>query len=314
MDEKMIGQMIKEKMAELTESFSKANPGDSLLYASSDDVKMHDLGLKSVSNARQLGGYITKEGKVIKRDKLLRTANLHHISEEDLHKLEEIYHLKLVVDLRSNEEHVKMPDQLPEGAHLLWVNPIEKAMNQMPQNKSSMDEEKIKAFMACKDSMDFLFFQCQSPSMQYFIANMYTIMLANESSQEAYRTMFHEILAQKGECVLWHCAQGKDRCGLGSVLILAALGCDDELILDDFSRSNIYYGGLVDRCLPLAKEKGCDENTIECIKAMLAVNTSYMEKAIAFANENYGSLYNYLIKGLGLSEEEISTLRSYYLD
>lgn len=42
------------------------------------------IPLKSIENARGLGGYMTADGRTIKNCVLLRTANLHGISDEDI--------------------------------------------------------------------------------------------------------------------------------------------------------------------------------------------------------------------------------------
>ena len=40
--------------------------------------------------------------------------------------------------------------------------------------------------------------------------------------------------------MLWHCSEGKDRVGVGTALLLCALGVPREVIRDDFMRSNLY--------------------------------------------------------------------------
>ena len=37
-------------------------------------------------------------------------------------------------------------------------------------------------------------------------------------------------------CVLWHCTEGKDRCGLLSAVLLLALGVERSTIMEDIER------------------------------------------------------------------------------
>ena len=39
--------------------------------------------------------------------------------------------------------------------------------------------------------------------------------------------------------VLWHCTEGKDRCGLTTALILEVLGVDRKTIMEDYLKTNI---------------------------------------------------------------------------
>ena len=63
------------------------------------------IGLTGVGNARQLGGYIGADGRKVKENLLLRTAQLADASTEDLKRLKEIYHLSDVVDFRTTLEN-----------------------------------------------------------------------------------------------------------------------------------------------------------------------------------------------------------------
>jgi len=42
------------------------------------------------------------------------------------------------------------------------------------------------------------------------------------------------------EAILFHCAAGKDRTGVGAALILYALGVDENVIYQDYELTNLY--------------------------------------------------------------------------
>ena len=57
-----------------------------------------------VSNARQLGGCINTEGRKIKQNVLLRTANLSHITDGGINALKNKYKVSDIIDLRYDRE------------------------------------------------------------------------------------------------------------------------------------------------------------------------------------------------------------------
>ena len=55
------------------------------------------------------------------------------------------------------------------------------------------------------------------------------------TSQRRYGEFLHGVLDAEGGA-LWHCSQGKDRCGWGSAFVLAALGASHELFYGNVYR------------------------------------------------------------------------------
>ena len=61
------------------------------------------LSLAGVGNARELGGYKTEDGRMVKRGVLLRTAKLATATEEDIERLLSVYRLAVDVDFLSSD-------------------------------------------------------------------------------------------------------------------------------------------------------------------------------------------------------------------
>ncbi len=66
----------------------------------SESISSQSIGLSGVGNARELGGYSGLNGKTVKHGVLLRTAALANATSEDIAKLQDVYHLAVVADLR----------------------------------------------------------------------------------------------------------------------------------------------------------------------------------------------------------------------
>jgi protein-tyrosine phosphatase len=76
----------------------------------------HSIHLHSIRNARELGGYITADGRRVKSGVLLRTAMLNGISDEDIRLLTKVYRLAHIVDFRMDMELSAAEDPPIDGA------------------------------------------------------------------------------------------------------------------------------------------------------------------------------------------------------
>ena len=77
------------------------------------ELQNQQIGISSVHNARQLGGYIIGD-KQVKNDLLLRTARLSSLSAEDSLLLADKFRVQCIYDFRSSEEIQTSPDVIPE--------------------------------------------------------------------------------------------------------------------------------------------------------------------------------------------------------
>ena len=67
-----------------------------------------------------------------------------------------------------------------------------------------------------------------------YMAGLYRNLVMDPFSRQQYRKFFGILLDQKEGAVLWHCSAGKDRVGVGTALLLSALGIPRETILADY--------------------------------------------------------------------------------
>ena len=73
------------------------------------------INMNSVSNARELGGYKTMDGKQVREGVLLRTASLTDVSQEDLDALLKDHRLAAIIDLRASYELEEDPEPVVQG-------------------------------------------------------------------------------------------------------------------------------------------------------------------------------------------------------
>ena len=73
------------------------------------------LDFKSVENIRDLGGIKTRDGFIVKSHLLLRSADLHKLSKDELEILKKDYNLKVVIDFRSTNSSRVRKDLLDDS-------------------------------------------------------------------------------------------------------------------------------------------------------------------------------------------------------
>ena len=164
-----------------------------------------------IQNKRDLGGLKTRDGKTIRTGMLVRSALLAQAEEQDLDGV------ATIIDLRTIAERDEMPDQAC-GREYLPI-PIFEKVNESIDGVSHEKKEE----------------QSLIPDM----AVLYGIMMKQYA--DSFRRVLTAVLEHdysKG-AVLWHCSEGKDRCGMTAALVLEALGVDRDTIMEDYLKTNL---------------------------------------------------------------------------
>ncbi|MBQ3470954.1 MAG: tyrosine-protein phosphatase [Clostridia bacterium] len=272
-------------------------------------VNEHSIGLTGVGNARELGGYAAVDGKTVKRGAILRTATLSNATDDDIKRLKEVYHLSKVLDLRMSREIESQPDPEIDGVKNILVPIIDE--NLAAERASKLSEKDLEG-IDLNDKIGRLKLALKSG----FISNqMYVDFLSGNQGKTGYKQMFEELLSlPEGESLLFHCTQGKDRTGCAAMLILSALGVSEDTIMQDFVLTNTFNAELIESERKMLIEQGYKESELdELMVAMDQVNPQYMQNALNWMKENYGSVTGYITYELGITDEQIKSLMSKYL-
>ncbi|MGN0570744.1 MAG: tyrosine-protein phosphatase [Candidatus Fimenecus sp.] len=179
------------------------------------------LILPHAFNLRDLGGFVTKDGKTVRWQKLYRADALCALTEAEWQTLAQ-KGVRTVVDLRSLSETEMMPDRVPNGVS--WVHCPLQAENMDFQN---LDEGAMASF---RRSM----------------AESYTDMVTKTPNLLA-KALCTVVSGLQNGAVIFHCTAGKDRTGVLAASILHLLGAYDADILADYMVSELYNRGGVQR-------------------------------------------------------------------
>lgn len=269
------------------------------------------LSLTGVGNARELGGYKTEDGKTVKRGVLLRAAKLANATEEDMERLRSVYHLAMDVDFRGDGEVERAPDPEMEGVEYLNIHILDDSMGPSEELEAEIAALEAQGVEIDKITEIRLF-------MKYggFTDQMYVDFLSSDVGKAGYARFFQALLAlPEDRALLFHCSQGKDRTGCGAMLILFALGADEETVMADFLLTNEYNAALIAEERAYLIENGVGEDELETfMKSMDQVFPEFMANAVQWMTETYGSPMGYITQALGVTDAEMQALRDKFLE
>ena len=238
-----------------------------------------------IENARDLGGLTRPDGAKIKNGVLLRTGHLGGASEPDLRRLEEMG-VGLVIDMRDRHERERSPDKTVPGARNVWCPPVPDLQAVIPI-KSTVPREVREVFH-----------------------EFYRLLGLHPVAMEAYTSFFRELLSSEGRPVLWHCTQGKDRTGVGAMLLLSALGFDRQTAIEEYLLTNRFAGTQLE-AMRLARASEEELALMGEVFPVFERNAQYYFDCIGI---EYGSVDNYLELVLGIGPAERAKLEEYYLE
>ena len=267
------------------------------------------IAFEGIENGRDMGGLVMQDGRTVRFDMLVRSGNLATATDSDVAVLMSRFRLSDVFDFRFDAEIAAAPDRVIDGVTYTQLSTLPEAfIAAMSSGSSSSSQDAIDTRDIGALLMDRVF----DPKMQAFAKQLYPAIVTDAQAQAYYGQFLRGVLAAKGG-VLWHCSQGKDRAGWGSVFVLAALGASREVIVDDFDLSNQSYAARVEELSAMVRDKEGGAEAVAFIQAMVGVSRENFEATLDLIDQQYGSLAAYIENQLGFSKEEQQQLKEKYL-
>jgi protein-tyrosine phosphatase len=251
------------------------------------------IPLEGAPNFRDLGGYETGDGRIVKWGRIYRSGELAELTDADLATLDEL-DIKLVCDLRSEGEVAIGPDRLPAGTETVRI----------PITDDSQDPVAIReAVLAGDVSMLGEPGELLTEGNESFVADF----------SDAYTTLMERVMDPASQPTNLHCTAGKDRAGLGAALVLLTLGVPEETVMEDFLLSNEYRAEENAKTLQTLSAL-LDPSELEVMRSLLEVREEYLQAALDTMEEEYGSVDGYLRKGLGITPRERARFQKLMLE
>ena len=256
------------------------------------------LGIRSIPNLRDVGGYTTQDGSVVKRGVAYRSNQLNPIAPDDMEKFAAIG-LKNDFDLRTAEERSAKPDQLPAGVNDVWLNVLADAKDTNPAEVEQMLHNPKVANAALGNGKGAAKFM-----------DAYRQFVTLPSAKAAFRQLFIELGDKNQLPSLFHCTTGKDRSGWAAAALLTLLGVPEDKVYEDYLRSNEYILPAYKQAIDGFVAEGGDPSLPQ---DLLGVKTEYLQAAFDEVKTQYGSVEGYFEKGLGIDKAGQQQLRDRFL-
>ena len=165
------------------------------------------LSFEGAFNFRDLGGYATADGRMVKWRTLFRADAVHRLPDAELDQLA-VIGLKTVIDLRTGSEvehgHLHDPERGIQHVHL--------------------DE---------------------NADARVVLSDLYVHML--DIGAPALSQAFRTLANADNLPAVFHCAAGKDRTGVLAAMVLSTIGVADHVIVADYAISGANMAELVER-------------------------------------------------------------------
>lgn len=245
---------------------------DSRVEKDNPDVRARFIPLEGAANFRDIGGYLTDSGQRVRTGRVFRSDELSNLTDMDITILNRLG-MRRIFDLRCKEEVRKKADRIPEDAPYLYLH--------TPVYEKEPRWDYLPAILFRRHKLGKV------------LSDRYYFMI--EKRAEVFASILSFFADLKNLPAVYHCNAGKDRTGIVTALILSLLGVPEEIIIADYSLSNLgfdhYFREFVEdqRHAPL----GVADKEFQ---GLFIVQPEWMRNLLAHLQQSYGSVETYLIE------------------
>ncbi len=249
--------------------------------------------LRPVLNCRDLGGIETQNGRTIRSGLLIRSGGLHLYQESELDILR-IYRIHTILDLRASYAWKKKPDPDIEAVHAIYDGKTAAGGDAIDFTAKGFGQTGNAALK-------------QIDKLQEYYNNM-------PFGYDAFHVMMKELKSGHTP-FLFHCSKGKDRTGIAAMILLGALGCDDETIMRDYLLSNEYRKEEIqNRLAEGRKNHPNDSGYMKLMFLREGVDEQMGREVLDNLKAKCGSWENYLYSEYGWDETDLEAFRRRFLE
>jgi protein-tyrosine phosphatase len=242
-------------------------------------------------NLRDLGGYEATDGRRVKWGLIFRSSNLARLTDKGLGQIRRLG-IKTVCDFRTEVEALNQPNRFPGPEAVGYVRlPI-----QHGDFEPTIVFDRIRKGDYDWISEDFM--------LQGYIESV-------ERYPETWARLLKLLADPRNRPVLFHCTGGKDRTGVAAALILQALGVPEETVVADYGLSDGYNADIRHKINDALQPLGVD---LSKVKPYFTAPEGRIRMLLQYVDDRYGSVVDYLISRVGVSETLLEGLKADLLE
>ena len=263
------------------------------------------LGLEKATNARDLGGYRTRDGRMVRSGLLFRSNALNRLSDADVVTVDKLG-LACLIDFRHTREiemvgEDRLPDPPPRVVRLPLFDTDHDVFTAVGA---------VLKGQAGAEAIAHLRVDAATGGAAVMMVDLYRRFVSHAESRAVFAAAMRVIMTPGELPLLFHCTAGKDRTGWLAAVVLTALDVERDTIVADYLRTHELNA--VGRDYTMATMAGRIDQP-EILLPLLEVRLEYLEAAFLEADRSYGGMDGYLRDGLGLTEDDLERLRAVML-
>jgi len=254
------------------------------------------LPLQGGRNFRDLGGYLTSDGRQVCWGRIYRSGVMSGLTAADMAYLSDL-DIQVICDLRARQELLAQPNPLlKKGAPRIEATEYDLASTSMS-----------KAFTATTREQAITGFADTYLDFAERLTPQFTDMFAHLARREAPLVM--------------NCSAGKDRTGVAAALILSVLGVPRETIIADYALTEAYSppsarlkqlaNGTAG--VTLERSRAITSLAPDVQRVLLGSDPEVMRHALLLLDRKYGGPVVLAKTRYGLTDAKIAYMRSVYL-
>jgi protein-tyrosine phosphatase len=239
------------------------------------------LTLAGASNFRDLGGYVGRDGRMVRWRTLFRADHLAALTAQDQAQLQGLGIVR-AVDFRGERERAALAYQLAGvEQHALTIEPtvVQRAQQLLERGRQ----------LSASDAVALM----QDTYRDF----------AGENAPRFARLF--ALLLERDAPLVFHCTAGKDRTGFAAALILLALGVPREAVMEDYLLTNALYRPPQGLAGPAPKE---------VLAVLWRVQEDFLHAALQVVDAHPGGFDRYLAEVLGVDAAARERLAMRYLE
>lgn len=258
------------------------------------------LSYEQLPNIRDLGGMPAQDGRTIRSGRLIRCGHLGEISDNDRENLAGL--LSVIADFRTTREKSRHPDlPIPDTDyyHIPLVDSLTPGITRETEADASI--------------ITLLLFKPEEA--RKYMCSLYSSMATGKTQLTGYAKFLQILKQPHDKAVLWHCTVGKDRAGIGAVLVQEALGVPrDEILADYLYTKECLRDEINNLCANVKKQAATDSPLAdEALSYLFGVDEEYLVSFYNTVEKEYGDMPAFFDKALGFTAQDRAALQELYL-
>jgi len=233
-------------------------------------------------NFRDLGGYVTSDGRRTQWGRIFRSDAFHALTDDDRERFGELG-LRVIYDLRSDIERQSQPNVVPDDGVLRSVELV---------LSSGEDEHGLPPLEQL----------LEGPG---FVLGLYRDLLSNGAP--VFGALLSGLADADALPAVFHCLWGKDRTGVAAALLLTAVGVPQADVVDDYMLTETFRSQH-DVTAALARLNAAGVPP-EAAAGVVAATGWVLDAVLSEINERYGNIDGYLLGPAQMEQRSLDELR-----